>query len=176
MNCVYLWGLRLSRISSGQALAEQEHAIYDRITRHLQLGESEDDLNKALQMIQAEILLATYLFARGRALEGGYHVNAAVTMSTMYGMHTIIPQAAGPAGPSNVGAVDATVEGERVRVFWRVFVLDKCWAVANNSPALIRDDDRGRIAINTPWPLQAEHYESVSITVSVISSDVIHVP
>jgi hypothetical protein len=168
MNCIYLWGLRLSRISSGQLLTEQEHAIYDRITRHLQtqLGDAGEDLDKALQMVQAEVLLSTYLFARGRALEANYHVSAAVSMATMYGMHTIIPQTPALAGPPGVAAVDPVVEGERIRVFWRVFVLDKCFAVANNSAALIRDDDRVRV--NTPWPLDAEYYGSVSTFISTL--------
>lgn len=163
VNSVYLWGLRLSRMTSGQALADQERAFFERAAHHLQnqLHQTEEDLNKALQIIQAEVLLTTYLFACGRALEGGYHVNAAVSMATLYGMHSIMPQAAGPANPA---AVDAVVEGERIRVFWRVFVLDRCWSVANSSPALIRDDDRA--SINTPWPLDAEQHGVVCFIVS----------
>ena len=167
VNCVYLWGLRLSRASNGQIFKDQEEAIGGRIDRYLQVqpSNSGSDLEKALQIVQAEVLLATYLFSCGRALEGGYHVNAAVSMATMYGMHCLVPQGGSSVQGTRTTSTNTTVDQERVRVFWQVFFLDRCWAIANNSPALMRDDGQLRIAIRTPWPTESGSYESSNVNI-----------
>lgn len=55
---------------------------------------------------------------------------------------------------------DAVELGERIRVFWTVFILDRCWSASLGVPcALIESEPSSQI--DTPWPLEISDYEKV---------------
>lgn len=168
LNAMYLWGARFSRnnlLSSPQI----ERAFYERATGLLQSELEGQTPQRGLQVVQTEVLLATYLFVFGRNLETEYHVSAAVRLALSYGMHRIVPQTPGlPASAIRSAPVDTVEEGERITVFWRVFLLDHAWAIANNKPASIRVDGSSSIVITTPWPLSAAEYEQVHFSLIIL--------
>ncbi|EKM53301.1 uncharacterized protein PHACADRAFT_175699 [Phanerochaete carnosa HHB-10118-sp] len=64
-----------------------------------------------------------------------------------------------PGFPAAAAAADAVEQGERVDAFWAVYVLDKCWSVALESPSAISDSSTSGTRISTPWPLSIAQYE-----------------
>ena len=103
-------------------------------------------------VIQAEILLAVFLFTvGGGALEINHRVNSAVSLVLGYRMNCIRPRA--PGDPS---------EGERIAIFWKAFCLDRLWANANGKPAIMRLRGDSSVVITTPWPLTPEEYTQVA--------------
>lgn len=133
--------------------------------------------------IQAEVLLARYFFNLGRLLEGRFHANAAVSLAISCGMHRIAFGAQPPPTSSATGARsviggltaassssgmfdlaparDPVELGERVRLFWEVYTLDRCWSVALGSPCVLTDDEESGTQIDTPWPKEMEEYDQV---------------
>ncbi len=69
-----------------------------------------------------------------------------------YGMHVTVP------------AQNTVEEGERVMLFWQVFIFDHCWAVVSRKPARLRVDEKSDMIITTPWPLWAHEYVAVCPT------------
>lgn len=153
LNAAYLWGLRLSR--SPVATPDVEHAFFARATAHLQSRPpGAQSLRHDLHAVQAEVLLGTYLFVTGAgALETGYHVNSAVSLALGFGMNRISPRA---------DTADILEEGERINVFWRVFLLDRTWASANGKPAVFPVEGSSAVSITTPWPMDLHGYVQVS--------------
>lgn len=156
-NAIFLWGSRFSR-SAALSSPEIEQAIFARATTHLQTqGIGSQNLQRGLQAVQAEILLATYLFAiGGRPIEADYHVTAAVRMALGFGMNRISPRP----------GVDTIEEGERISVFWKVFCLDRLSASANGKPATLQLQGQSRVVITTPWPKSPEEYAQVTVSSS----------
>ena len=102
--------------------------------------------------IQAEILLAVFLFiVGGGALETNYRISSAVSLALGYGMNRITPRS--PGDPT---------EGERIAVFWKMFCLDRLWAIAHVQPAIMRLRGDSSVVITTPWPLTLEEYTQVA--------------
>ena len=134
-----------------------------------------------ISAIQAEVLLARYFFNLGRLLEGRFHANAAVSLAISCGMHRITfgPQepTSPSSSPSGIGVLssassaagmfdlsssrDPVELGERVRLFWEVYILDRSWSVALESPCVLTDDSESDIQIDTPWPREMNEYEQV---------------
>lgn len=122
------------------------------------------DPSRIIYVLQAEVLLAHYLFHKNRRLEGGYHAAAAVSIAVACELHKI----RSATWRSGGGAVrlypptDAVEEGERVRAFWAVFTLDRCWAVWLQSTSVFLNTPTAATLVDTPWPLEMEAYEEVS--------------
>ena len=176
LNAIFLWGVRITasqaEATTGSTelrhLRDQEIALFERATKHLQAQLSSDSPRRGLQSIQAEVLLATYLFAKGRGLEGTYHLNAAVSLTTTFGIHRVQSRSGHGSATSTSrrssahGSADNVEEGERICTFWRVFQLDRLWAVASNSTAILQEREPS-IKIGTPWPLTMAEYEAVCV-------------
>ena len=147
---MYLWGAHFSPELSSQ---NAENAILSRAIGLLQTQDiASQSLQRGLQLIQAEVLLATFMFAVGAGtLETDYRVSAAVRLALGFGMNRI---ARGPNG--NV------YEEERIAIFWRVFCLDRMWAIANGKPANMTLRGSSRTTITTPWPQSSDEYSQVS--------------
>lgn len=141
--------------------------------------------------IQAEVLLARYFFNLGRLLEGRFHANAAVTIAVSCGLHRIKyggEQQTSPVSPPapGTGAISAftgssgvfdlvpahdPVElGERIRLFWEVYILEKCWCVVLSSPCVFANDTDAGSQIDTPWPREMGDYEQVLQRVTNLSA------
>ncbi|KAI5116879.1 hypothetical protein M0805_009861 [Coniferiporia weirii] len=168
VSTVYLWAIRLSR-SADLSTPEIEHAFFERATGNLATQEfGSQSLQRSLQAVQAEILLATYLSASGRTLEVEYHVSAAVHLALGFGMNNIAPQTV----HNNVvdSAPDAIEEGERISVFWKAFCLDRMWAIHSRKPAIISLKGDSRVTITTPLPLTLEEYAQGNMTRGISES------
>ncbi|KAJ6472282.1 hypothetical protein C8R47DRAFT_1054121 [Mycena vitilis] len=153
---VYLWGLRLSQQAP---LIAQEPNFLSRALDFTAKGLSGNHPQKIMHNLQAEILLAYYLFSSGRFLEGKYHTASAMSLGLSSGLH-LVRSATGP--PSSLPpANDAVEEGERIHACWSGVILDKAWAVAlSEDPHL--DPHRQNYAVDTPWPLEMDDYDKAS--------------
>jgi len=132
---------------------------------------------KVIQTIQAEALVAQFLFGNGRLLEGRYHVTAAVSLVLSAKLNKIAGggrmPSAGFSGSAGVGRGagtvsgeilpvprDAVEEGERIHAFWTVLWLNNLWTAIDGLPsnvAYTTDDAR----VDTPWPLEFGDYKQV---------------
>ncbi|KAH8110762.1 hypothetical protein DFH11DRAFT_1800676 [Phellopilus nigrolimitatus] len=177
VSAMCLWGVRFSFGHNSNVAAvpaslqmQIEQSLFTRACAHLQTPLERQSPQRGLHVVQAEVLLATYLFAMGgavggRTLETEYHVNAAVRLALGFGMHQIVPRTVAADSSRSASLrvaappIDAIEEGERIAVFWRVFCLDRQWAVANGRPALLRLEGEARVMVTTPWPFETDSYE-----------------
>lgn len=122
--------------------------------------------------MQAEVLLTHYLLSLGRNLEGRYHSNAAVSLAVGCGLYKIEARylSLSPS-PMNLSVFpsfrftppqDSTELGEHIRIFWSIFILDRCWSAALGEPCILIDDVQVGTSISTPWPLDLEAYVRIS--------------
>ncbi|KAF8175476.1 hypothetical protein K438DRAFT_1771091 [Mycena galopus ATCC 62051] len=154
---VYLCGLRLSKQPQ---LIAQEPVFLSRALNLAATGLAGNHPQKVMHNLQAEILLAYYLFASGRFLEGKYHTAAAVSLGLSSGLH-LIRSANSPSSVLPL-ALDAIEEGERIHACWAVMLLDKAWAVVlGENPHL--DHQQQNLVVDTPWPLEMHDYEKIDL-------------
>ncbi|PCH45038.1 hypothetical protein WOLCODRAFT_91112 [Wolfiporia cocos MD-104 SS10] len=166
LNAVYLWGVHFS---SNSSLLAHEPVFLQRAVHAVATALAHDPPYNIIYNVQAEILLANYFFSANRLLEGRYHCNAAVALALSCRLNKIRSQAHAdlPAGVSLGVAsaipppLDAIEEGERINVFWGVFILDKSWAVTVGSPSHFNGSPGAQV--DTPWPLEMEEYEEYGI-------------
>lgn len=136
----------------------------------------------AVDAIQASVLLARYFFAIGRLHEASYHASAAADLAVQVGLHQISSSYAlaisqeqrwvnfpsiNPVSSSELHLAppqDSIELGERIGVFWQVYILDRLLSVALRRPPCIVDDDCVETRIDTPWPDDIEEYENVSLS------------
>lgn len=136
---------------------------------HEALSAAQDQSQNALYLLQAEILLAYYLFTSNRLLEGKLHAGAAVSLAYLCGLHkmpTLGTQQAFGLLPAPTGilppAPDDVAECEKVDAWWTTFVLDKTWIIALSSPSMVAEQEESTI-IDTPWSVPVETYVQASI-------------
>nr|GAT48330.1 predicted protein [Mycena chlorophos] len=166
LSAVYLWAIHLSTAnspihspasssssgSSGHMLLPRPHpdeAAY--LARALSLtskGLFSAHPHRVLHTLQAEILLAYYFYMNERIVEAKYHAAAAVSLSLSSGLHQIRSVDSTLPPP-----IDGIHQGEYVRAWWAVFVLDACFAVGLLEPLGINI-----AAVDTPWPLDGDEY------------------
>ncbi|KAK0221640.1 hypothetical protein IW262DRAFT_918868 [Armillaria fumosa] len=151
LSTAYLWGIHLS--DSGEILAYEE-VFLARALQSTAQELSSSHPQRIIQCIQAEVLLAHYFFRKARMLEGRYHSGAAVSLVLSARLHKIRSVEGG--GPLVLPPpTDYIEEGERIKAFWTVFVLDNCWTTADGSPSnflCTSPDSR----IDLPWPLDTQ--------------------
>lgn len=113
-------------------------------------------------------------------MEGRYHANAALSLAISCGMHQIrafSPTASSrprsdatssAIGVSGAGSFlelspprDVLAYGERVRLFWSVYALDRCWSAALGAPCVLTDNAELGTQIDTSWPLEISEYEAM---------------
>ncbi|KAJ7093518.1 hypothetical protein C8R44DRAFT_890740 [Mycena epipterygia] len=165
---VYLWGVHLSH---SQPFLSSEPIFLKRAQQHISTEISaHTHPTHFLHTIQAQVLLATYLFRNKRFLEAEFHVNGAATLTLGYQLHKI--RSARPGTPPLLGVpvllevypappADAVEEGERIRAFWAVACLQSNLNIALNSAKgsfCILESPGSEI--DTPWPLEIADYEA----------------
>lgn len=124
---------------------------------------------RRIDAIRTSTLLAQYFFIINRPIEGRYHASSAATLALGAGLHRITPRpgpnvSLRPADSTSLELAPAASLadlGERIRVFWQVFFLDRCWSVALGAPSVLVDDAARGTTIDTPWPLESDMYEQV---------------
>lgn len=132
----------------------------------LQHLSSDLDPSRILYTLQAEVLISLYLLHQNRRLGASYHVSAAVSIAVACGLHKIC--SASPfVGPQLAImlplAIDAIEEGERIRAFWTVYILDRGWTMCTYASSALLDEDSMLSQIDTPWPMELHEYEKVDI-------------
>ncbi|OBZ66214.1 Chromatin structure-remodeling complex protein RSC30 [Grifola frondosa] len=176
LNAVYLWGIHLS---GNNSLIHHEPAYLARVTTTLSSTLGHEPPYSMINTIQAEVLLAMYFFSISRFLEGRYHCSAAVALALSCGLNKIRsltePSSRNFAHLQQANLPpphDSIEEGERVRAFWVVFLLDKSWTVALGSPSHMNGDIGAQI--DTPWPLEMSQYEEGGMLLDLRSSRTVH--
>ncbi|KAI5116156.1 hypothetical protein M0805_008427 [Coniferiporia weirii] len=181
LHAVFLWGLRLSNVPDliqheGLYLQRTILALQDALGGGGSILERPAVAQRRVHAVQASLLLAQYFFTLGRLLEGRYHANAAVALAVSCRMHRITSASttADPT-PAQTGSLaqeasllelaparDSVELGERVRVFWAAYSIDRCWSVALNAPCTLTDDASFGTQILTPWPRELGQYEQIA--------------
>ncbi|EJD02546.1 uncharacterized protein FOMMEDRAFT_157780 [Fomitiporia mediterranea MF3/22] len=176
LHAVFLWALHLSKCNDFMQyenlyLQRSILALQDALGNEVRL---EDWMlaRRRVHAIQAEVLLARYFFSLGRLLEGRYHANAAVSLAVSSGLHSLrLLSSRGSSESSSrskfgrlelVAPRDELEYGERVRVFWAVYVLDRCWSAVLDVPCVLTDDAALGTQIDSDWPLEIGDYERLS--------------
>ena len=168
-NTVYLWGITFSRNPQyiphapkylNRALRSL-HVALSACSTPQQQGQQEGN---AIDVLQASILLATYFFHHDRLEEGKFHASAAVSLAHTCNLHKLF-MPTGAAGSTALvylpRASDITQECERIHAWWTVFVLDKSWVAAHNSPSMINEGQERGSVVDTPWPISMALYRQV---------------
>ncbi|KAJ7280344.1 hypothetical protein C8J57DRAFT_1058205, partial [Mycena rebaudengoi] len=167
LNTVCLWGAHFSRTDS---FSVHEPGFLASALQNTTGGLQ--SANGVVHAIQAEVLVANYLFRHARILEAKYHASAAVSLALSGGLHktrsselrssTMVSALAPPKSPLE--------EGERINAFWAVLTLNNCWCTADGSPSNISYAVHG---IDTPWPLNVRDYHKNSHILPFQSSDTV---
>ncbi|EPT00317.1 hypothetical protein FOMPIDRAFT_1030577 [Fomitopsis schrenkii] len=161
-NAACLWGVRFA---NAEAVRAYEPMYLARAVQALKGPLTDMSANAIVQTIQADVLLANYQFAMGRLVEGQHYCNVAAALALscrLYNIRTI--QARPRAGSFHAmdfdlpAPGDAVEEGERIRAFWHVYMLDQMWSYACKTPP--RFDPSTGPPIDTPWPMEADDYAS----------------
>lgn len=128
----------------------------------------------AIDALQASVILSRYFFACARLTEASYHASAAADLAVQWGLHQLSGSGINSYGLGSLEGDNAstsalhlapptdTIElGERICVFWQVFVLDRLLSVALRRPPCIIDDDCIETRVDSPWPEDPEEYGNV---------------
>ena len=156
-------------ISNDPLVKPNQPAYLKRALQEAATALSGNHPHKVMHSIQAEILLAIYFFSNGKFFEGKYHVANAVSTAISAGLHKL--RSSGPTSQSTLPPHrDVIEEGERIICAWNVFNLDKCWAIAlDDSPNFEHSNHALAAKIDTPWPLDMDEFEQVSILIPSVS-------
>ncbi|KAL1684803.1 hypothetical protein GGG16DRAFT_67619 [Schizophyllum commune] len=154
-NAVYLLGCHYAQ---SPYFSESEPAFFSRALREITVALDHSD--RLVDVVQASCLLAVYLYANARALEGYCHSFSAARLAVGLGLHQL--PAYGDAGliddAEQISPIqippprDANEHRDRVAAFWQVFMVDRCWSVTNGLPVALPDGESDQIRIKTPWP------------------------
>lgn len=158
LNAIYLIACHFAHSPS---FSEFEPVFYSRTLHNITV--SLDNSDRLLDIVQASCLLAVYLYSHNRALEGYCHAFSAARLAVGLGLHQLRP-----LDPSS-GSMDSALNPEstpipitpprnafehreRIATFWQVFMIDRCWSVANGLPIALPDGECHLVRIRTPWP------------------------
>ncbi|KAL5512593.1 hypothetical protein ACEPAG_3246 [Sanghuangporus baumii] len=170
-SAIALWALRIMG-PNAEHDAHESHLL--NVSRDsLSAGHSSAVSRHRMQAIQAEILLALYLFNDARIMEGRYHLVAAGTGVLACGLHRISDHRRNPTSSiplSGVGEIlvldppqDAIELGERINLFWSVYALDRCWSVVLGSAPVLPDHPISGATVRSPMPLHLDICNNLSI-------------
>ncbi|KAG8888812.1 hypothetical protein FRB98_006708 [Tulasnella sp. 332] len=164
LNAIYLLG---SHFSKNPQLSQYEALFLTRTRRGI--NHALENADRLLDFLQASCLLAWYFFFKGRLLEGHYHASAAARFAISCGLHLLKVKPEGTQGtlaffnPSAPVAGDRNIlpppedtiaVGERVNLFWSIFLADRTGAIGTGLPVVIRDED-----VEATWPRLFEDFE-----------------
>jgi hypothetical protein len=171
LSVVYLWGVHLSH---SEPLLAQEYTFMTRALQHTATDPLGTHPNNILHTLQAEVLIAYYLFRIGRFVEAKSHTAAAVSLAIGSGFHRIRSSnlfAAPALGLSSDTPIslhppqDSIEEGERINGFWTVFMLHKYITVALEPPSSVCGAlEAPGMQLDTPWPLDMSEYSEVGVS------------
>lgn len=168
MNAIYLLACHFSRSPDYSGL---EPAFFNKSLEGIAVAL--DTADRLVDIVQASCLLAVYLYANCRVLEGYCHAFSAARLAVGLGLHQLRSRDPAmlyqPEIFKESTAIPITPPRDRLELkirisaFWQVFMVDRCWSVANGLPLALPDGDCPRLQIRTPWPTALTDHESVSI-------------
>ncbi|KAG6815583.1 hypothetical protein H0H87_000340, partial [Tephrocybe sp. NHM501043] len=154
INAMYLLACHFAHT---QFYSELEPAFFVQVQH--EINAALDTSDRLCDIVQASALLAVYLYMNNRVMEGYRHTFSAVKLAVGLGLHQIQPPNALPgvyttATPLIPVAPPRTHKelDDRVFAFWQIFMIDRCWSVANSLPLALPDKDTAQCRILTPWP------------------------
>ncbi|KAJ8083045.1 hypothetical protein PM082_008908 [Marasmius tenuissimus] len=162
MNSIYLLACHFARSESLLRSDEMENGFFKRTLQEITTALDQSD--RLVDVVRASCLLSVYLFANGRILEGYCHSFSAARLAVALGLHrlpslrdfqSVRAQDAGQSTtlhtplppPANTAELR-----DRISAFWQVFMVDRCWSVANGLPVALPDGEHSEGRIRTPWP------------------------
>ncbi|KAF7348788.1 Zn(2)-C6 fungal-type domain-containing protein [Mycena venus] len=154
LNVLYLWGVHLS---NDARITVYEPAFLAHALRSTAGSLAGTHPRTVLHSAQASVLLAYYFLRNARALEGRYHISAAVATVLSAGLHLIRGRSRPPTAEVLPPPGDAVEEGERIGAFWSVLTLNNVFASSDGAPSNVTYGPEG-LTIDTPWPLEARDY------------------
>ncbi|PCH36236.1 hypothetical protein WOLCODRAFT_82084, partial [Wolfiporia cocos MD-104 SS10] len=174
LSAIYLLGAHVSSDPQLQALQPE---FLSRALESLPLALINSHSTAAIYALQAEILLAYYLFANNRRLEGIVHANAAGTIALACRLHV-------QHSSRNVDTIrlshgtqyslsppsDSIEAGERINAFWAAFAMDKSWSATLGFRSVFPDEETNDTHIDTPWPLDISSYRGRVCSCAVSTS------
>ncbi|KAJ7627933.1 hypothetical protein DFH06DRAFT_725179 [Mycena polygramma] len=180
LSTVYLWGAHLSL---SQPLISSEPAFLKRAQQDISVEVTDNNSMHFLHTIQAQVLLATYMFRNKRFLEAEVHANGAATLALGYQLHKT--RSARPSTPPLLGvpgvlevysnpAQSAVEEGERIRGFWAVACLQSSLHVASRGASVNFSIFEASAAdVDTPWPLENMDYATGRLPAGYLGQETI---
>ncbi|KAK0455213.1 uncharacterized protein EV420DRAFT_588730 [Desarmillaria tabescens] len=160
LSAIYLLGCHFARSPYYSGL---EPIFFNKALSEITLALDSSD--RLVDIIETSCLLAVYLYINSRFLEGYCHAFAAARLAVGIGLHQITSE----PYDSNTSSQQATVSTiplpaprsqeemrDRIAAFWQVFIVDRCWTIANGLPLALPDGDSHNSRIKTPWPTPPE--------------------
>ncbi|KAF9063683.1 hypothetical protein BDP27DRAFT_1426598 [Rhodocollybia butyracea] len=172
MNAIYLLACHFAH---SPYFSELESVFLTRALREITVAL--DNQDRLVDVVQASSLLAIYLYANSRILEGYCHSFSAARLAVGLGLHQIqyadlaqpnadptgsttdksmgvmnVNVATSPSSITTSPPKDSCELRERISTFWQVFMVDRCWSVANGLPVALPDGEHHQGRIKTPWP------------------------
>jgi len=140
--------------SGSATLTPHEPIFLLRALYHTSQAPSSTHPLNAKHVLQAEILIAYYFFARGLVPEGKSHIDNAMLIATVHRAHKI-------SRISSVEEAEVVEQREWVNGFWLVYFSDKCWSIAGGLPSLSPDGLTEETRIDAPWPMEPQRFRNV---------------
>ncbi|KAI0028439.1 hypothetical protein K488DRAFT_89733 [Vararia minispora EC-137] len=165
LSSVYLWAIKFSPTND---LIGHKQSLLLQALSQIGLALKDGLSHQVVQVIQAHVLLAAYLYAIGRFLEGRQQTSAAASLAMDCGLHRIRSVHVPTHYAAYVDTVEVILpephdwieEGERIGAFWTAFCQDRTWAVVLGVPVIIADSGTNGTQIDTPWPMDMAVYET----------------
>lgn len=169
VSVVHLLG---THFSQPESLLGQEAQLLTRAVQNVAVDLFGSHPNKLLHTLQAHVLLAYYFLRTGSLLEAKCRAGTAVALALGAGLHKI--RSTNMAAPATLGLIqdqpfvlplptDALQEAERINGFWTVLALHKFITVALEPPSQVCGAlEAPGMQIDTPWPIDMDHFEEVS--------------
>lgn len=164
MNAIYLLGCHFARSPYYSGL---EPIFFNNALTEITLALDSSD--RLVDIIETSCLLAVYLYINSRFLEGYCHAFSAARLAVGIGLHQIASAPYDSTASSSSTYQQATVSTipipapqsqeemrDRIAAFWQVFIVDRCWTIANGLPLALPDGDSHNSRIKTPWPMPPE--------------------
>ncbi|KDQ15872.1 hypothetical protein BOTBODRAFT_31331 [Botryobasidium botryosum FD-172 SS1] len=130
-----------------------------RVRRHLQ--HSLQNVDRIVDFLKASAILTFYYLFRIRTAEAANSVPSNITFAVAAGLHDLSPPRWSPERETFLPPPRDRVElGERITVWWLLFMLDRGFHFMSSQRPIVVADER----IRTVWPQPSEEYERGEIS------------
>ncbi|KAJ7214860.1 hypothetical protein GGX14DRAFT_338983, partial [Mycena pura] len=175
-NTVFLWACRISQKFIADGGYSEEGLLGQTVAAIAGDAMSIDSWHRALQIMQADVLLSLYYMETGRLLEGSHYCAAATSLAFSTGLHQLgYPSYTGPLPQEflrvSLAAVADNARQRRLNAFWSVVILNNYWVAVSGVPSSIHSGT----TINSAWPLVSSVHHSTGSSMFNFLSQYHHV-